>query len=311
MYLRLKNKDHLSIKKSNLYWLSILCALASILGLIDSTFFSFNFSHSITNRIGLHWYALLFGFPHILASLTSFQAEKHFKSISIKSQQKLILILSTMVAVYFFSINIFSAIFLFLVSTHITGQSIGILNFWSNDFQKLKKFWFYLNSITLAVGLINIYTGNLKVYLIEIYPRLIEGALLLSLLNFLVAFFLMIREKNKKARYLYLITQINLFGLFYLPVQSNILFSTILFILNHDLIAFYFYFSHRINADRSLFNGLAMILIVVTLTGLIGWSIIEYKIPQIILIFQVIHYIVEKRIWKANSLHRQYITVEA
>lgn len=310
MYLQLtRTLPEIFIRKKILMILGILGFGIITLGLLDSIFQNSKIAEILSREINPRWYIVFLGFPHIFASLSSFTIPGHINAYPKKDWMKLLWVIIICIIGFLISPLLFSAIFLFLVSTHIAGQSVGMLNFWGGKNQDIKFFLKWTNSFSLMIALLNIYTVDLKILANDYYPMIINLGWVFSAISLVLTFLLIYKSSSLEERAFTFLTQINLFGMFYFPITYSLFLGLMLLIVNHDAVAFYFYIVHRINNKKNILNCSMMVLTSILLSTSFVIAMLFFKLPKIFMLFQIVHYLVEKEIWKRDSYHRKSLKI--
>lgn len=308
MHLQLKKTPHLFIEKRVILTLAFTGAFFFLIGIADSVFFNEVLKNEIGKKVDPRWYIAFLGFPHIFASLLSFTVKDHVRSYDKSKWKKLILTLAGIAFVFFINNIFFSILFLFFISTHIVGQSLGIIRSWSNITKEQIWLWKILNSLLISAGLLNVYSIDLKWLMGSSYQILLTLSYAIIPLCFALTFIFCTQTDNFKSKLLIVCTQMQILGMFYFPINGNLLFGLILLVLNHDLVAFYYYLVHRYN-NTNLQSCFFMLLVSIGVSVLLVHFLSFSNAPKVIVIFQMIHYLVEKQIWQSNSIHRRLVSI--
>ncbi len=310
MHLQLKNTSHLFIEKRVILTLALVGALFFLIGIADSVFFNEILKNEIGKKVDPRWYIAFLGFPHIFASLLSFTVKDHVRAYDKSKWQKLILTLAGIAVIFFINNTFFSILFLFFISTHIVGQTLGIIRNWSNITKEQIWIWKILNSFLISAGLLNVYSIDLKWLMGSSYQIFLTLSYAIIPLCFALAFNFCTQTDNFKSKLLIVCTQLQILGMFYFPINGNLLFGLVLLVLNHDLVAFYYYLVHRYN-NVNLQSCFFMLVVSIGVSTLLVNFLSFSNAPKVIVIFQMIHYLIEKQIWQSNSIHRKLVSINS
>jgi hypothetical protein len=260
----------------------------------------------------LFWYGLLFGFPHIVASLFAY-GDKNYRA-HYKQDLKLLVPVSLVAAlVLVFALPPLAAYLVYTVSTliHTIGQQTGLSRAYMRVSNAPYSLWRWSSAVVaccLAVALAQIRDWT--------QPLLIVAVAALCVSSYFALRLMFEAGGGKKAIYL-VATQIMIFVSFGCVLSGYTLFAVLIPQFVHDLTAYSIYTQHdRNHTQHSNANSVYAKL---RISGKhvfwflpfasIGLSLL-LSLPELAVIALTLtffHYLMEKRAWSRSSMHRQYL----
>ena len=298
---------HSSLSTRILLYLGFILLSVLLIGIVDVYFFESRFSHFINLSQAPAFYVPLFAFPHILSSLIILFTNTANKEVMSYVVNRVIPVVVAGIVCYLISKPLFDLMFLVLITQHIAGQALGIVQLTSTKTTSLNRYWKWFNYPALAVAFLMIYTVHLKILTGDYLGHLIT----LGTLSIVIASLLSVLIFTRTRNWLLLLTQVYFFGVFFFAIKSNILYWGIVFILGHDVVAFLIYQNYYLNRTGQLVKsiGLNIGLPVLLSFSLIALSL-KLRTPYLVFFFQFAHYFAERYCWKNSSPLRRFVSIK-
>jgi hypothetical protein len=274
------------------------------------------FSSTLQNKLPkspneFYLFTLFFVLPHIIASLLTF-AEKSYLSYYRKSlmQYTFLALLGTIIFIYALPQNIYLALFGLITLYHVIGQQFGLNAAFANLRDNNFSAWKYLGFIIAALSSVLLFFPSGK-------NALVFNSIILSILFLLLAFaYLTYRclqlSQSKFGREYFVLNFLLIVFVFIFIAIDYSFFAILLPRFVHDLTAFNFYSVHNYNrvhsGNKLHLNSVKYSVFWTLLVAIIIAQGISFlNISFVILFLTLLHYGVERFIWKGATLHKEFI----
>lgn len=317
------NQEMLVLKKSWIMSVFLIVPLVAFFG-----FWDWNYNDQALlpvlgiDTLYLPLYLLIFGLPHILASLFSFFDKEYFSHY--KKHLIIFFPILFLLLQFIISFNYNLAVSLFLIATvyHVIRQQTGI----SLMYGVPKNNWFIWWNWSLIIAVSIMYLTTVQVGALD---SVIKSAQYLFNVTFalagLVSYLLIQKTKELQGKIFVFLTYLMVVTSFTLTNFGYVFLAILVIRFLHDVPAFMFYISHEVNRNKFKINNLiykavplvpmSLIIFVPAFAVFMGVffreTVTDPKIYfSILATVSVFHYYIESIIWKRNSLHRKYVSVK-
>jgi hypothetical protein len=262
------------------------------------------------------WYGVLFGLPHIVASLFALLDREyivHYR-FAFSLWLPVLLVFNLYLSMAFSPLVLFTVYTIFTM-IHVIGQQVGICRALSRNGSWELKTWKWMLIAVAIYLMLDISYGQWGSFRESIY--LVMACLMIGMHLPLIR--ILRTSESVTARYYIISTHIMVVFCMVLAETGYSFFCILLPRVVHDVTAFLFYVSHAVSRDRAggskniytkfRISGAQLYWFVPVLAITVSFFLNQWLHSVIILTLIFFHYFMERWVWRAQSPMRRHVVI--